>query len=426
MQAITTGDVYYLRSPFTSNVSQIHEKKVAYMLGTVSSRPAVVIRAPYHWDTYSTVTVLPSLTRGNPAIEYSIRDRYGYINDADYKFVPHTPHSIPVGRLGRYIGRLSEKELQELLYAFKWIHDPYMQNDPKTYPIPECYREAFSEDIPTIDSEHPVPITKITIDENMILHADQYNKTVLTTPLDIDIEHSISPEAAEALADKSEYHYNPSKTEFPDSIFKTEDLCKYAQGFDISKRFYKGSDNPLTKRDMSVLTKDELFSIYGSSYSPYEWGLVTDIYEKMTAFDSILLGSRLPTVVLKKLLQFNGREVYMLKKLCTILKNIKPDEYESRLKRQEEQKAGKKSVEQPYSLPQDNSINKSPEAIKRYIAELRPYLSDARIMVIPKELQEKFTTVPAYMIKQAYHGKKFKYFYMKALQKYEAAVKEKG
>ena len=116
----------------------------------------------------------------------------------------------------------------------------------------------------------------------------------------------------------------------------------------------------------------------------------------------------------------------MLKKLCTILKNIKPDEYESRLKRQEEQKAGKKSVEPSYSLPQDNSINKSPEAIKRYITELRPYLSDARIMVIPKELQEKFTTVPAYMIKQAYHGKKFKYFYMKALQKYEAAVKEKG
>lgn len=426
MQAITTGDVYYLRSPFTSSVSQLHEKKVAYMLGTVSSRPAVVIRAPYHWDTYSTVTVLPSLTRGNPAIEYSIKDRYGYINDVDYKFVPHTPHNIPVGRLGRYIGRLSEKELQELLYAFKWIHDPYMQNDPKTYPIPECYREVFSEDIPMVDSECPVPITKITIDENMILRADQYNKTVLTTPLDIDIKHSISPEAVEALADKLEYHHDPSRIEFPDSIFKTEDLCKYAKEFDISKRFYKGSDNPLTKRDMSVLTEEELFSIYGSDYTSYEWDLVTETYEKMTAFDSILLGPRLPTIVLKKLLQFNSKEVYMLKKLCTILKNIKPDEYESRLKQLEEQKVSEKNVESSCALPQDDSIDKSPEAIKRYIMELRPYLSDSRIVVIPKELQEKFIAVPAYMIKQAYHGKKFKYFYMTALQKYEAAAKEKG
>ena len=93
----------------------------------------------------------------------------------------------------------------------------------------------------------------------------------------------------------------------------------------------------------------------------------------------------------------------------------------------EEEKVNKKQEKEPvYHLPQDNSINKSPEAIKRYVTELRPYLSDAKIMSIPKEFQEKFTVVPAYMIKQAYHGKKFKYYYMKALQKYEAAFKEKG
>lgn len=429
MQTISVGDVYYLRSPFTSTVSQLHEKKLSYMLGTVSSRPAVVVRAPYHWDTYSTVTVLPSLSRGNPSIDCSSQDKYGFTNTTEYKFCPHTPHSVPVGRLGRYIGRLSEQELRDLLYAFEWIHDPFMQENESEYPIPDCYKAAFSMKVPTVEKETPVPITTITVDDNMILRAEQLHETVLTTPLDIDIEHSISPEAAPLIDELPEYHHDASKTEFPKSIFSIEDLRKYAHGFEIADCYYDGSPTMRIKRDPAVLTEEELYNIRGSSRSSYDWNLVMETYDKMSVFDAFMLGPRLPSTILKKLLQFHSREVYMLKKLCTTLKLMSNDEYNRRLKKLEEEKENankKQEKESVYHLPQDNSINKSPEAIKRYVTELRPYLSDAKIMSIPKEFQEKFTVVPAYMIKQAYHGKKFKYYYMKALQKYEAAVKEKG
>lgn len=56
MQAIRAGDLYFLQSPFSSGMAkdaigtaQI-EKRLSYLLGTVSSRPAVVIRPPAWWD----------------------------------------------------------------------------------------------------------------------------------------------------------------------------------------------------------------------------------------------------------------------------------------------------------------------------------------------------------------------------------------
>lgn len=60
MQAIRAGDLYFLQSPFSSGIvkdaigtSQM-EKRLSYLLGTVSSRPAVVIRPPAWWDRYNT------------------------------------------------------------------------------------------------------------------------------------------------------------------------------------------------------------------------------------------------------------------------------------------------------------------------------------------------------------------------------------
>ncbi|MDE6040595.1 MAG: type II toxin-antitoxin system PemK/MazF family toxin, partial [Muribaculaceae bacterium] len=149
MQAIRAGDLYFLQSPFSSGIvkdaigtSQM-EKRLSYLLGTVSSRPAVVVRPPMWWDRYNTVTVIPALTKGKPAIVLKLDDRYGFETEAEYPFVPHNPHTIPVARLGRYIGSLSGNELATLLHAFKWIHDPLMQED-QTIEVPEIYRDVWA------------------------------------------------------------------------------------------------------------------------------------------------------------------------------------------------------------------------------------------------------------------------------------------
>ena len=150
MQAIRAGDLYFLQSPFSSGMAkdaigtaQI-EKRLSYLLGTVSSRPAVVIRPPAWWDRYNTVTVIPAITKGSPAYVCKLSDRYGFETEASYPFVPHNPHTIPVSRLGKHIGSLTDDELAELLYAFEWIHNPLMQRD-ESCEVPAIYRDVFNK-----------------------------------------------------------------------------------------------------------------------------------------------------------------------------------------------------------------------------------------------------------------------------------------
>lgn len=152
MQTIREGNLYFLESPFhfrpPTDESTDLEKRLSYLLGTVSARPAVVVRAPSWWDRFNTVTVIPALSKGKPAITYSLKDRYGHVTGAVYPFVPHNPHTIPVSRLGKYIGSLDRAELDELLYAFMWVHNPDMQMDRKKYPVPDCYKDLVDGDIP--------------------------------------------------------------------------------------------------------------------------------------------------------------------------------------------------------------------------------------------------------------------------------------
>ena len=151
MQTIREGNLYFLESPFhfkpPTDESTELEKRLSYLLGTVSARPAVVIRAPSWWDKFNTVTVIPALSKGKPSIVYNLKDRYGHQTQASYPFVPHNPHTIPVSRLGKYIGSLDRDELDELIYAFKWIHDPEMQRNPACE-VPLIYQDLVKQDTP--------------------------------------------------------------------------------------------------------------------------------------------------------------------------------------------------------------------------------------------------------------------------------------
>ena len=67
MKKIRIGDIYITRRVLKSSVSLEHEKQLSYMLGTISARPVIVIREPMAWDRFGNVTVIPALTKEDPA-----------------------------------------------------------------------------------------------------------------------------------------------------------------------------------------------------------------------------------------------------------------------------------------------------------------------------------------------------------------------
>lgn len=202
MQAVNVGDVYFCESPFANSVGTKTDKKLAYLLGTVSQRPVVVIRAPAAWDIYGQVEVLPSLSYSKPAITFKMFDRFGYLSDSDYSFAPHTTHSLPVNRLGRYIGRLSDEELEEIMYAYRWIHDPMMQRD-KDFPVPPCYQDYVGEAYMKYARSSPPPkthqATKLKLDTKEFTISASDN-SIKNQPLNFDYQKAINPAGLERLA----------------------------------------------------------------------------------------------------------------------------------------------------------------------------------------------------------------------------------
>ena len=90
MKTLRTGDLYFLQSPFHSEGhtkdAASREKRLSYLLGTVSARPAIIIREPVWWDKYSTCTIIPAVSKVEPSIKLRLIDRYGYETSSVYNF----------------------------------------------------------------------------------------------------------------------------------------------------------------------------------------------------------------------------------------------------------------------------------------------------------------------------------------------------
>lgn len=448
MKAVSVGDVYFLRSPFHSTVSSEHEKRISYLLGTVSSRPAIVVRPPFYWDKYSDVVVIASGSSAKPAIHMRLEDKYGFLTEDQYNFQPHRPHTIPVGRLGRYIGKLDDAELEELLYAYKWIADPIMQND-KTIPVPPCYNGLF-DGIPNRRPNFVSPQdTRLQIDSNMKLTQDPaYNRTQLANALDgvildVDIEHSISPVMVPMINDDPTYHpvntfqcdtkiaassddADATETDheefesmqqikrFPPSIFGYDDLVKYAGEFSISTRLYNDSPNPLIPRSAAVVPEVTRHAIFGE-LSSERCQQIIDLYKTFRPMDAYLLGPRLPTTVLSKLTELQMADAAALKRLCCYLRDLSQDEYEKLLAENNIPTTTTSTPDGVITIP--DTILRGKEATDAVTA-LMPYLNETMIHKIPKKLQVAFLQCPQYMIKKAYHGKKFQLMYSNAYARY--------
>lgn len=421
MQAIKPGDVYFLKSPIKM-AEPAHEKKLAYLLGTVSARPVVVIRPPMWWDDYSTVTVVPAITDAKYAIVYDMEDRYGMISENNYPVTPHTPHSIPISRLNRYIGSLDQKEFDTLMYAFKWIHDPQMQ---KTDPIPACYKSVMGPGtiIPKARNRKPRVTPVLYIDENNVIHIKGHEGIIMDmdTPIDglpeavnepekFELVDSDSAEAVKTAEPKSNVVVGMNR--FPKSIFMEDDLNEVAGRFDIDADFFD-EDCPIIKKDIKCLSDAEM-DVIMRDLTPVKEQEVIDLYNSMYSIDANLFGPHLPTSVLCRLCKMPVNSIVALKKLCSVLRDMPMADYNSRMTAAKEKS---KKTPQPVvaedkaEKPLTIHLEKDQRKIQEIINRLRPYLTSKTMNGIPRERYVDFLKCPLYAIKRAYTGKGFQTMY---------------
>lgn len=445
MQAISAGDLYFLQSPFTSGIANDaeeqskQEKRLSYLLGTVSSRPAIVIRPPAWWDRFNTVTVIPAITKGKPAIVLRLNDKYGFETDAEYPFVPHNPHTIPVARLGRYIGRLDDDELAEILYAFEWIHDPIMQRD-KTIDVPKIYRDVFAKAHPPKSwskNQDARSAIKIGFGDDMRLQSPTHpevNGLEFGTALGKFVDPKINSDKGfvpveSALPDvlepdditKEETDMSkengarvPVEKGFPKSIFSTDDLWKVASRFTIDESYYDGS---ILRRDPIVLTEAEQDKIF-KGVGKMSKSILLDSYIKMTPFDAFLLGPRLPLPVVAELLDITRDEAHSMKLLCNTMRSMTEEDYQVRIAAQSTPKQEDPTDERAEVINSGVESKFDMAAASEKLAKLRPYLDAKNVMKIPAKLQDDFVSMPQFMIQRAWKGPQFKTFYKKAIAHY--------
>lgn len=451
MRAISVGDVFYLRSPFKSSVSAVHEKQLSYMLGTVSSRPAVVVRPPYAWDEYGTVTVIPALTYAKPNITFTMLDKYGHNSSkCDYPFVPHTAHTVPISRLSRYIGRLENDELDELLYAYHWIHSP----DPLKYgKIPECYKEVFENHKKYEMSPSPNTInTSLYVDNNMHLTSD----TNFEMDLDLDLQHCTKPDVAQTFAKCPELHVKDSvrlpmvlpkvapscnteettkraitKSEElpkvdieapaattsdvrrPASTFTNDVLDRCAYAFRVPERIMNGTAKP---RSTAVIREHGLVDKLREQYDLSDMEEAMDYYDRLTPFDQDFIMLRVSRSILCEITGKSEPVVILAKRIAGFLRDLElngnmnhsflsttnsetPDVATDQLS------SAEKSETSP--LPVTELTNAELE-------QLRPYMKEKLILNIPDHLIDTFMRAPVHKLKAMYGGKQFKTKYAKA------------
>lgn len=449
MQAVSAGDIFFMESPIhTTDQDAEKEKILAYLLGTISSRPVVVIRGPAWWDQFDTVTVLPALTKGSPAVNFKLYDRHGNLTKATYPFIPHQPYTVPVSRLGRFIGRMEPNELEELLEAFQYIHDPYARFRENKKPVPPCYRNVIGRTGPTDGWREgdPRQNPEIYLDKptgavystthpeiNGLQVTDPQPRTITPTkpssgfitqvkpsspkliPAAVTNESSFIPITEDRLpivSDKVEERTVPVEKPFPPSIFDIDTLNRIAGRFTFSDAYYR---HEIRTRNPDVLTDAEVERIQMEN-SRFDYDRIVDIYRTFLPMDAYVLGPRLPSTVLADICGLTLQEAVMLKHLCNVMRDMKNNIYDQRIA---ELNATEPEIEEEGDDDTDDESSVGYKELKRCTMKVRPYLTAKKIMSMPPAVGEAFLKIPKYQVKAMWTGPMFDRKYDEAVKKYK-------
>lgn len=425
MQTVRAGDLYFLKSPFHADDHDTDkEKRLCYLLGTVSARPVIVIKPPVYWDPFNMVTVIPALSRGNPAITLHLDDRYGRETKSDYPFLPHHAISIPVSRLGHYIGSLDQSELAEIMEAFHWVMDPAIQADP-TVKVPRVYQRVSSKKLPrgswiyqgdprssvdiriaasgALRSPTNPEIDGITVIEEKGAIQPKVEEYISRDPVFVPVESSL-PDAEPATAEEADNNIVvvPVEKSFPPSIYPTDVLQQIAGRFDIDEAYYRNMKprNPYVITDWDTLVNHRL--------PKKDFDRVLDYYTMMKPLDALLLGPRLPTHILQEITHMDRCMTTVLKLVCNVLRDMPEERYEEYVKSDAEATKGKSM--------QDNAPDTAQTVdYKPMLEKVRPYLSPKSIGKLPDDMRDIFNQIPKGILKRAWSGKSFESYYKKVI-----------
>lgn len=419
MKTIRCGDVYRTESPFSPDMDEMAAKRLSYVLGTVIGCYVLVIREPYHWDAYSTVTVIPSNKACDVGISVRQMDEFGY-DTAEYRFIPYAPITIPVSRLGQYAGSLDDSELSPILDAARWIIGSPSPKFGNMDNVPNVYQTVMAEKAPTsakeVSNKNRLRIT-FTVNQDGVISSNDpkmNKKKIILVGDEQTVHHDIDLEIDdldvsfidEEKENKSEL-VDENLPNFPDSCIPTELLIKYASDFRIPKQYLV---NNIPPRTWSVLTEEEIKKVRGD-LSPHYFETVLEIFSKMTIVDQMVYGVWLPCNTLHVIFNISIDQARVLKNLCNAVEDLTDEEYCERLR------------EIPFSTFEEPVIKSdvNPNKLTTIdIKKLQPYLNPKMIMNIPKNLQELFLSAPEFQIKRHYTGKssKFRNIYDAACKQY--------
>lgn len=469
MKTINVGDVYLLHDTIHGPFTKQQLKALHYAFGTLSGRPVLVIRAPSPWDKFGQVTVIPALSKGYPALVYNIEDIFGAVDTTSdhsvYKWTPHVPYSVPVSRLGKYIGSLSLSELKEVVEAFEWIHNPFKQMDPNV-PIPKIYQDPKTDNTPeTQHAQH------VSFNKNFKIQSfDDSNNMVPKIDLDDlnegfrnDIQRlvpEIINETAEASTDM-----DPEDEDIEDTVIPFEEATKEVeevieedakepQATIISEepivlRFFSANEKIDDFIKTTCIDEETLWNLYKNGkfqfsesevleemkaikmdrfdvtglgvqsklmeLSDAQQELVWSAYDEMSAADVHVIVPELSTHDIAKLFHRNMQLSATIKELCKSARKLSVAEHARRrtdyLLRTNAANDVTKEIKEKvidFGMYVGKYVaNIDRKACSDNITKLQPYLSYNSITSLPKELYKIFMETPLYMIQQAYNGKGF-------------------
>lgn len=456
MRTINYGDVYTLKSPL-EGLDDASLKSLAYMMGSVSNRPVVVIRPPAKWDRFSMVTVISSLSKMGPAYHTDCEDIYG--NDREgcnFNWYCQHPFTIPVSRLYRKIGTLDVGELKNLLYTVHWLHDPFMQMDPSN-PIPIGYEnETLKQYVVThndtnkqqnliqldrnyrivkssdhsLEGKSIIPAQNASNEafSNQISRIHYMSAAANDSPIVQEETVGVSEEAQAEVAKLKGYGVTYAEEVVVNVRSGKMMLADYnvelAQQREFRYRFAFGDTD--IEKELKDYSDDVLNRIWG-------------MYNSCSTTDIFAIIPEMPTREISKIYHVVLRIASAFKKLCTLARDLSQNAYEER-REQYKKENGIEDVKETggtrgvteggtpsyttTSIPEyKTDLITDPGEIQSSLLQLEHYLDYDHISKINDvPTMRLFLSIPVYAIKDAYHGNSFMKAYSSAVKKYKTIL----